>query len=104
MTSGTFEIPLQPENQQFTVSLAGVTYTMKLQWCAPAQCWNLDISDSQQNPIVQGLQLITGADLLAQLEYLGLGGALIVQSDFDVNAVPDYASLGSTGHLFFVTP
>jgi hypothetical protein len=98
-----YEIPLKPEAQEFDISLAGVTYHLMLNWCAPNNAWTLDIEDSLQNPIVSGIPLITGADLLAQLEYLGLGGAMIVQSDFDPNEVPDYGSLGSTGHLFFVT-
>jgi hypothetical protein len=98
-----YEIPLKPEAQEFDISLGGVTYHLLLTWNAPNNAWNLDIEDSLQNPIVQGIPLITGADLLAQLEYLGLGGALIVQSDFDPNEVPNYGGLGSTGHLFFVT-
>jgi hypothetical protein len=101
--STAFEIPLQPEAQQFTIPLAGVTYTLKLQWCAPATCWIMEIMDSQQDLIVGGIPLVTGADLLAQLEYLGIGGELIVQSDFAPDTVPNYASLGSTGHLYFVT-
>lgn len=102
--STIYEIPTKPEAQEFTISLAGVTYTFKLQWCAPAACWILTISDSQDDTIVGGIPLVTGADLLAQLQYLGIGGALVVQSDFDPDEVPDYGSLGSTGHLFFVAP
>lgn len=58
--------------------------------------------DSSQNPIAVGIPLITGADLLEQLYYLGIGGALIVQSTNDPNLVPDFETLGSTGNLFFI--
>ena len=98
-----YEIPLKPEAQEFDISLGGVTYHLTLNWNAPNNAWGLDIADSLQNPIVGGIPLITGANLLEQYAYLGIGGSLIVQSDFDPNEVPDYAALGSTGHLFFVT-
>ena len=102
--STPYEIPLAAQNQQFTIALAGVTYTLKFRWCAPATAWTLNISDQLGNPIVSGLQVVTGADLLEQFAYLGIGGALVAQSDFDPLAVPTYANLGTTGHLFFVTP
>jgi hypothetical protein len=98
-----YEIPTQPVNQEFDVSLAGVTYHLILTWCPPNNAWNMSIEDAQRNPLVSGIPLITGADLLEQFGYLGIGGSLIVQSDFDPDQVPDYGSLGSTGHLFFVT-
>lgn len=104
VTRTVYEVPTQPESQTFTVSLGGVTYEFTLTWCPPAACWTLDIADDQGNPIVQGLQLITGADLLEQFEYLEIGGSLLVQSDFDPAMVPNYGSLGSTGHLYFVAP
>lgn len=99
-----YEVPTQPESQEFDISLAGVTYHLVITWCPPSNCWILSVEDAQRNPLANGLPLITGADLLDQLEYLGLGGALVVQSDFDPDAVPTYDNLGSTGHLFFVVP
>ncbi len=101
--STPYEVPTKPENQEFDISLAGVTYHLKLRWCAPAACWMLDVEDSSQDPVATGLSLITGADLLEQLAYLVIGGQLVVQSDYNPNEVPDYGSLGSTGHLYFVT-
>lgn len=99
-----YEIPLKPESQEFDISLAGVTYHIKLRWCPPNNSWILYVMDSNQNPILSGIPLITGADLLEQFAYLEIGGKLIVQSDFDPTLVPNYASLGNTGHLFLVTP
>lgn len=104
VTYAAFEVPTMPQSQALDVSLGGVTYHLVITWNPAANCWNMDVEDSLQNPIVQGLQLITGADLLEQFAYFGIGGSLIVQSDFDSSEVPDYASLGTTGHLFFVTP
>lgn len=96
------EIPLIPGPQTFRLQLVGVFYRMTVRWCVPVNCWILDIADENDEPLVGGLPLITGADLLAQYAYLGIGGQLIVQSDDDVDAVPSYTNLGTIGHLFFI--
>jgi len=101
-TTTAYLIPLQPEPQAFYISLAGVTYYLKLKWNAPNAAWILDLMDSQQNPILTGVPLITGADLLEQYDYLGIGGSLVVQSSMDPNLVPDFETLGNTGNLFFL--
>lgn len=101
--SGTpYEIPLIAAGQTFAVTLAGTDYNMKVRWNAASSCWILDISDATENPLVSGIPMVTGADLLEQYAYLGIGGQLFVQTDNDTDAVPTYANLGTTGHLFFV--
>lgn len=97
-----YEVPLSAEAQQFSIAMAGKDYWLALRWNAQAPAWVLDISDSQRLPIVLGIPLVTGADLLEQYGYLDFGGKLFVQTDHDTDAVPDYASLGGTGHLYFV--
>ena len=99
-----YEIPLSAEAQTFRIQLAGVTYRMTLRWTAASEGgWVLDISDSTDVPVVQGIPLITGADLLAQYRHLGFSGSLVVQTDYDPDTTPTYANLGSTSHLYFVT-
>lgn len=97
MTS-VYQIPLTPNAQHFDVTLNGTNYEMRLVWNSIANCWVLDLSDTSGNPIAQGLPLIDGADILQQLNYLGIGGALMV------DVTPSYASLGTAGQLFFLTP
>lgn len=97
------EVPLSPEAQRFSISLAGVTYNLRLQWCDPAGCWMMDINDAGGNALLAGAPLLTGTDILAQFDYLGIGGALTVQTDNDALALPTYANLGETSHLYFVT-
>ncbi len=105
MTMAVFEIPFVPgQPQQMQISLNGTVYSIKARWCDPANCWMMDLSDSSGNPILLGVPLVTGADLLDQYEYLGIGGALIVQTDNDVDAVPTFANHGSQAGLYFVTP
>jgi len=102
MSSTPFLIPLQPTNQVFVISLAGVQYQMTVKWNDANQAWTLDIANVNGTAIVSGIPIITGTDLLAPFAYLNFGGQLIVQTTNDTDAVPTLANLGSAGNLFFV--
>ncbi len=104
--STVFEIPTQPFPSDFSVSLGGTTYNMSLRWNIPSDCWVLDIKNIDDTLIVAGIPLVTGADLLEQYGYLVIGGAgsqMIVQTDNDLTSVPNFITLGVTGHLYFIT-
>lgn len=95
------EIPLSPENQSFSISLAGQSFQMAVTW--RAAFWCLDIMDSSGGDLIKGVPLITGADLLAQYDYLGLGFSLYVGSDNPANENPTETDLGINSHLYAVT-
>jgi hypothetical protein len=98
-----FEIPLKGGTPSFqTVSLGGTRYQLYVHWCDPLGTWVLDLGDQLGNPLVNGIPMVTGADLLAQYRYLGFGGALVAQSDFDWTAPPTFMNLGQTGHLYWI--
>lgn len=97
-------IPLQPQNQLLAITLAGVQYRLKVKWNQPNQSWVLDIMDSSGNPLVTGIAVVPGTDLLAQYGYMNFGGQLIAQTTNDPDAVPTYEDLGTTGCLYFVVP
>jgi hypothetical protein len=99
-----FEIPLKPTPQTLAITLAGVQYRLTVRWNWVNDSWVIDISDTNSNPLVTGIPMVTGADLLEQFAYLGFGGQLIAQTDNDPSAVPTFTNLGTTGHLYFVTP
>lgn len=102
MPTTYYEIPLSGVAQKFSISLGGVPYQMLLAWRDVDQGgWFLDIADSNAAPIVQGIPLITGADLLAQYTDKGFGGQLLVATDGDADLVPTYANLGGQSHLYF---
>lgn len=96
------EIPLTPVSQQFAIQLAGVQYQLTLIWRDVAG-WVLDIASNDRTPIIQGIPLVAGADLLAQYRYLGIGGQLFVMSDPAVLDPPTSANLGIESHLYFLT-
>lgn len=96
-----YEIPLSPNAQTFQIPLAGVTYSMTIKWNWTNASWILDIADASGNPLISGIPLVTGADLLEQYGYVGIGGSLYVQTDNEPNVVPGYSDLGITGHVYF---
>ena len=102
MAQSVYEIPLDPRPQSFSINLAGVEYQLSLVWNYYSDSWVLSISDSSGIPILTGIPLVSGADLLGQYQYLKFGGSLIVQSDFDLYSIPGYETLGLTDHLYFL--
>lgn len=99
-----YEIPLIAQPQTLTITLAGVVYQLYVYWCEPAQAWGMDISDNSGNPLITGIALVTGTDLLGQYAFLELGGLLVVFSDgADPLASPTFTNLGSGSHLYWIS-
>ena len=120
-----YEIPTVASPQTLTITLAGITYNLQLLFHnayaalpgAPTGVatddgsnidtniiggWALDINAVNNNPIVCGIPLVTGIDLLYQYQYLNFGGALVVSTDGSLASPPSFTNLGTTGHLWFV--
>ena len=97
-----YEIPLTPQPQSLSVRFPnGVTYGLRLLYLfTPNDCWELDINDVLGNPIVCGVPLVTGADLLAQYAYLNLGCKMFCTTDASPNTPPRFFNLGKAAHLW----
>lgn len=105
MAYRVLRIPINARPQIFTIMLSGVLYTIRLYWLVPAECWVIDIMDSIRNPLVCGIPLITGTDLIGQFEYVGIPGQLLVVSDqLPPETVPDFTHLGITGKVYYIIP
>lgn len=110
-----FEIPLQPFSEKFQISIGSITYGIRTLWNVPAQCWMIDIYDGADVPILTGTPLVTGADLLAQYQYLHLGNTfqpgssdiqfVVVTTGIgrSPDEIPIQTNLGTDGKLFYVT-
>ena len=100
MATTFYEVPLSGVPQTFTISIAGVSYQLTLTYQNVDEGgWSIEIADTAGNDIVSGIPLVTGADLLGQYEYIGLGCGMFVYTDGDNDAVPTFDNLGSTSHL-----
>lgn len=97
-----YEIPLSAQPQTFYITLVGVQYQFLVVWNAVNSSWMINISDASGNPILSGIPMVTGADLLEQYAYLNLGFALVAQTDNAPDVVPTFADLGTTGHLYAI--
>jgi len=97
-----FEIPVSGLPQTFTVSLSSIEHNMNLGWNPQAGAFILDVLDKNQNPMLMGLQLATGSDLLSQFEYLGIKGSLLVQTAGNPGAMPTVANFGTLSHLYYL--
>lgn len=101
-----YEIPLTGQAQSFNIVLGVTEYYLTTRWMdVPEGGWTLDIADTNQNPIVNMMPLVTGVDLFEALAYEGFGGKLVVLSDGpDILAAPTFTNLGTGSHLYYVTP
>ncbi|PAV01788.1 hypothetical protein CBG25_14655 [Arsenophonus sp. ENCA] len=94
------EIPLTPINQQFTIKLSDTVWQFSLIWRDSAG-WVLDILTVDNQPVIQGIPLVMGENLLAQYQHLISEGKLVFLSDeeSDINAT----TLGTTVKLYWIT-
>jgi hypothetical protein len=110
--SGTFtptfyEIPLNGRPQVFPITLAGnplrLTFSYRDSQIGMGG-WVMDVADSGGVPILCGVPLVTGANLLQQYDYLEFGGVLFVMTDGDQDAVPGFTTLGQIpgSHLYWM--
>lgn len=98
-----FSVPLAPaQPQRFTVLLSGTRYTLILRWNKPLDVWVMNIADQKGNALANGIAVVSGADLVNQLNYLGFPGALLAQSSTDASAPPSYDGLGVTDGIFYI--
>lgn len=97
-------IPLQNTSQSFQIALNGVNYLLTVKWNESLDAgWELDLTNADTDTmLIAGAPLITGANCLAGLDYLDIGGLFIVQTDGQPDAVPTLENLGINSNLFFV--
>lgn len=95
-----YRIPLTLEPQRFTITLAAKEYRLTVRWLDVDEGgWLLDIQEPENSePIIMGIPLVTGVDLLEQYAYLEFGGQLWVDSEMP----PTLDNLGTDVELIFV--
>ena len=104
-TNQVFQLPLENTPQVFNIRLAGQDYLMTIRWNDQVDAgWQMDLANADTGlDLAVGIPLIVGADLLAGLEYLEIGGSLFVYTAGDQFAVPTIDNLGTDSNVYFVT-
>lgn len=96
-------IPTQARAQSFGIDIGQTSYRLRLVYSdAPEGGWVLDIRDEDDAPIICGIPLVTGANLLGQHAHLGLGFGLYVGNTDGRDDVPTFDNLGTTSNLYLV--
>jgi hypothetical protein len=104
------EIPTEA-GQPFSenVTWDGIAYALQFHWNSVCQCWMLDIADTAGVPLLTGLALVTGCDVLEQFSYLPLGAhtaitVVTIGPGVSPDTVPSFDNLGTDGHVYLVMP
>jgi hypothetical protein len=105
------EIPTENGHPFYEViTWGGVSRTLYFKWNTVTQCWVLDIYDATGSlPLLTGLPMITGTDILGQFGYMALAASTVmtvmsIGPFVSPDAVPDFANLGEDGHIYLLTP
>lgn len=95
------EIPLTADNQQFSIILADNSWRISLIW--REIYWIMDLQNERAEPVIGGIPLVTGTDLLAPFVWMGLGFQLWVVCGDAAQDYPSKTDLGDRSHLMVVT-
>ncbi|MCW8041079.1 phage baseplate plug family protein [Acinetobacter entericus] len=92
-----YEIPLNYGNQKFNIKLGATQY--KLQLIYRASRWYLDIFDTAENPLIAGLPMVAGDNLLAQHQHVIKGSLYVLNIDEDESQ--SFSDLGENIKLYW---
>lgn len=107
MADQLFKIPLQNTPQVFDIELNERSFRMVCRWNPEMPAWTVCLLDGEtQAPLVTCLPLVTGTDLLAQFQHLGIVGSLFVYVDGGAGTeeIPTLESLGKEANLYYYVP
>lgn len=94
-----YEIPLSAKNQKFKIRLNGTTYQFKFVF---RKRWYLDLADPSNQPLINGLPLVHGINLLEQYQHVIRGALIMLNSHEDESQ--SLNDLGSKIKLYWSDP
>ena len=92
-----YEIPLNYGNQKFNIKLGATQY--KLQLIYRASRWYLDIFDTAENPLIAGLPMVVGDNILAQHQHIIKGSLYMLNANEDESQ--NFSDLGVNIKLYW---
>jgi hypothetical protein len=92
-------IPLTPQAQSFGIVLSGAEYRLTVRWFDAVEGgWHLDIQEPDNTaPLLLGLPLVGGCDLLRPFVYQQYGGGLRISGEHPATS----ENLGTAVRLVF---
>lgn len=101
------KIPMSPTQHwySFRIALSQAIYTLDIRYNIRVDRWILSIYDSAQNPIVMGLPLLVGRDIIGQYATLALPpGPLFCVDDSGKGLQPALSSFLLTHRFIYAEP
>jgi len=96
------EIPLNSGPERFGLAINGVNYRFRTGYAnADGSGWYLDISHDDGSPLISGMALVPGTNLMAPYSYMGLNFALLMTSES--GDPPLFGELGTACRLYVGT-
>lgn len=92
-----YEIPLRAGNQKFNVTIGRTIYKLRLIY--RINQWYLDILDTSEKPLISGILLCSGIDLLEQYKHIVPYSLYVTNSNID--ELSTFDSLGSKIKLYY---
>lgn len=79
-----------------------IAFVLTQSWNAEAGYWAIGIYDQTSRPIVLGIPLLCGHDLLEQYQYLNIGSLYVVNIGDPTIETPDDKNIGQNFKLLWV--
>lgn len=101
-----YDFPLRADvgPQKMSITLGTVEYKIRFYYAnVPDGGWFMDVRDLSDDPLVLGLALTAGENVVQQFDYLGFEGGIGVCVDFDYTLEPTYDNFGKNGKVQFIT-
>lgn len=88
---------------KFRINLSGTTYTLHFRFNSRSQRWIMDVNDSSDNPIVQGIPVLINRDLFGQYDTLPLpDGVMFAVDNTGNDTQPTQYSFGLDHTLYYI--
>lgn len=98
-----YEIPTRSATpERFTIALSGTSYEFRLVWNRGLGVWVADIRTADGDPLVLGMALTAGTNLLKPFTHLGFVGQLVATTDGNPEEPPTFDNLGTAGRLLYL--
>lgn len=93
------EIPLLPSSQNLTINVGNTNYMLDIIW--KSDTYIMNIKTGKGEPIINGIPLLTGLDLLEQFKYFGIVGEWVMLPVIPYEEAV-YETLGFSSHFCVV--